>query len=59
MNGPLIFSMWMRPVLHRLDGVGQLQQLACGGFGIGEGARLDEFHLQSYARRRLHAQHPT
>jgi hypothetical protein len=31
-------------VLHRLDGVGQLHQLARGGIRIGEGARFDEFH---------------
>jgi hypothetical protein len=31
-------------VLHRFDGVGQLDQLARGGIGVGEGAGLDELH---------------
>ena len=31
-------------VLHPLDGVGQLDQLAGGGFGIGEGTIRDELH---------------
>jgi hypothetical protein len=30
-------------VLHRLDGISDLHQLARGGFRIGEGAGLDEF----------------
>jgi len=40
---------WMRflnmdaPILHRLDGIGEFQQLAGGGIGIGEGARVYEF----------------
>jgi hypothetical protein len=32
------------PVLHRLDSVGQLHQLARGGVRIGERAGLDELH---------------
>ena len=31
-------------VLHRLDGVGDLHQLAGGGVGVSEVARLDELH---------------
>ena len=32
------------PVLHRLDGVGDLYQLARGGLRIGERTWRDEFH---------------
>jgi hypothetical protein len=31
-------------ILNCLDGVGDLNQLARGGVGIGEMARFDEFH---------------
>ena len=31
-------------VLHWLEGVGQLHQLAGGGLGIGDGTEIDEFH---------------
>lgn len=37
-------------VLHRLEGVGQLDQLAGGDIGIGEGARVDEFHAANPGR---------
>jgi hypothetical protein len=39
--GSLIFSIWMRPVLNRLDGVRDLSDLAGGRFGISERTCLD------------------
>jgi hypothetical protein len=42
-NGQLISSIKMRPSC-RLDRVGDFDQLAGGGFGIGIGARLGKFH---------------
>src|SRR6516164_1505720 len=34
-------------VLYRLERFGELDQLACGDLGIGEGAWRDEFHSNS------------
>ena len=30
------------PVLHRLESIGPLKQLACGGVGVGKRARLGD-----------------
>jgi hypothetical protein len=42
-------------VLHRLDGVGNLDQLARGEIGLSEGAALDELHAlaSTYDENRL------
>jgi hypothetical protein len=44
--------------MHRLDGVGDLHQLARGGFRIGEGAGIDEFHDLQLATLCSHLRRP-
>jgi hypothetical protein len=53
-NGPLIFLDMDAAVLYGLARVGDLDQPACGGIGISEGAGFDEFVHARTSKLSLH-----